>query len=69
MDNDTVEVQRRKCAFKEFLIWYMDKLASKHILNSKKQDLKEYLKFKNEVMSYYIHVPKNWLGNRPEWMK
>lgn len=32
-------------------------------------NLKEYLKFKNEIMAYYIHVPKYWLGNKAEYKK
>lgn len=36
MDDDTNEVKNRKMAFKDILIWYMNNLATKHILNSKK---------------------------------
>ncbi|CAD8111832.1 unnamed protein product [Paramecium sonneborni] len=66
-DKDDILIQNRKKAFKNILVWYFDKLATKHILLSKKQDFKGYLKFKNFVMSYYIHDPKNWAGNKPEW--
>ncbi|CAD8110815.1 unnamed protein product [Paramecium primaurelia] len=66
-DSDTLPNQNRKKAFKEFLVWYLDKIATKHILLSKKQNIKEYLKFKNYVMSYYVHNPKSWIGNKPLW--
>lgn len=35
-DNDSIPDQKRKKAFKEVLVWYLDKLATKHILLSKK---------------------------------
>ncbi|CAD8209288.1 unnamed protein product [Paramecium pentaurelia] len=66
-DSDTLPNQNRKKAFKVFLVWYLDKFATKHILLSKKQNIKEYLKFKNYVMSYYVHNPKSWIGNKPQW--
>ncbi|CAD8212611.1 unnamed protein product [Paramecium octaurelia] len=66
-ENQSLPIQNRKKAFKQVLAWYLDKLATKHILSSKKQNFKEYLKFKNYVMSYYIHNPKSWAGNKPQW--
>ncbi|CAD8100992.1 unnamed protein product [Paramecium primaurelia] len=67
-DKDSIPDQNRKKAFKEVLIWYLDKLATKQILLSKKQNFEGYLKFKNYVMSYYIHTPKSWAGNKPQWI-
>ncbi|CAK62780.1 unnamed protein product (macronuclear) [Paramecium tetraurelia] len=66
-ENQPLTIQNRKKAFKQVLVWYLDRLATKHILSSKKQNFKEYLKFKNYVMSYYIHNPKSWTGNKPLW--
>ncbi|CAD8122432.1 unnamed protein product [Paramecium sonneborni] len=66
-DNDDIADQNRKKAFKNVLQWYLDKVATKHILLSKKQNFQGYLKFKNYVLSYYIHDPKNWVGNKPSW--
>lgn len=65
--NDAVEVKNRKKAFQEYLKFYLDRLATKDILLSKKQDLAGYLSFKNFVMSYYVRLPMEWHGNKPEW--
>ena len=52
-------------AFKEYLIWYLDNLATSHIFNSKTdaKNLSLYLRYKNMVMSYYVHFPEFWYGN------
>lgn len=64
---DAVEVVNRKKAFQDYLKFYLDRLATKDILLSKKQNLAGYLSFKNFVMSYYVRRPTEWRGNKPEW--
>ncbi|CAK57291.1 unnamed protein product (macronuclear) [Paramecium tetraurelia] len=66
-DGDSIQNQNRKKAFKEVLVWYLNTLATKQILSSKKQNIKDYLKFKNYVMLYNIHNPKAWTGNKIQW--
>ncbi|CAD8185426.1 unnamed protein product [Paramecium octaurelia] len=66
-DDDSIRDQNRKKAFKEVLVWYLNKLATKQILSSKKQKIKDYIKFKNYVMLYNIHNPKGWTGNKIQW--
>ncbi|KAM3143293.1 hypothetical protein pb186bvf_004625 [Paramecium bursaria] len=61
------EVNQRKKAFKQFMIFYLDRIATKDILSSKKGDTKEYMLYKNIVLTYYVNNPEIWQGNAPEW--
>lgn len=38
------------------------------ILNGETKNPSEYLRYKNEVLYYYIHQPHEWISNNPDWL-
>lgn len=38
------------------------------ILRGETQNPQEYIRYKNEVLMYYIHQPHEWMSNNPEWL-
>lgn len=58
--------------FRSYLVKFLEEkgifclnLASLYILNSKKKrDFREYLKYKNQVLMYYLRFPEIWNTNK-----
>ncbi|CAK78997.1 unnamed protein product (macronuclear) [Paramecium tetraurelia] len=68
MKEDSQIVKNRKLAFKYYLLWYLNSKATAMILRGETQNPQEYLRYKNEVLMYYIHQPHEWMSNNPEWL-
>ncbi|CAD8045637.1 unnamed protein product [Paramecium sonneborni] len=68
MKEDNQIVKNRKLAFKYYLIWYLKSKATGMILRGETHNPQEYLRYKNEVLMYYIHRPHEWISNSPEWV-
>ncbi|CAD8137392.1 unnamed protein product [Paramecium pentaurelia] len=68
LKEDSQIVQNRKLAFKHYLLWYLKSKATAMILRGETQNPQEYLRYKNEVLIYYIHQPHEWISNNPEWL-
>ncbi|KAM3127806.1 hypothetical protein pb186bvf_020085 [Paramecium bursaria] len=65
--NDKEIDQNRKRAFKQYLIWYLETRATQIILQGETKYPTEYIKYKNEVLLYYVQEPEKWNSNNPEW--
>ncbi|CAD8047591.1 unnamed protein product [Paramecium sonneborni] len=68
LKDDDLLVRNRKQAFKQYLLWYLKTKATAMILRGESQNPEEYLRYKNEVLMYYIHQPHEWMSNNPQWL-
>ncbi|CAK83194.1 unnamed protein product (macronuclear) [Paramecium tetraurelia] len=68
MKEDSQIVRNRKQAFRQYLLWYLKSKATAMILRGETQNPQEYIRYKNEVLMYYIHRPHEWISNQPEWL-
>ncbi|CAD8043998.1 unnamed protein product [Paramecium primaurelia] len=61
------EEQERKRIFQQYLIWFLSSQATKCILQSEANNIAEYVKYKNDVLLYYVQQPSQWYSNKPLW--
>ncbi|CAD8099951.1 unnamed protein product [Paramecium primaurelia] len=62
--DDSNETIQRKRIFQGYLIEFLQKKASLYILKSrKKQKLRQYLQYKNNIMMFYVKYPELWHRN------
>jgi hypothetical protein len=67
-EEETQCIRNRKLAFKHYLVWYLKNKATAMILKGETQYPAEYLKYKNEVLLYYVQMPQEWVSNSAEWL-
>ncbi|CAD8047400.1 unnamed protein product [Paramecium primaurelia] len=68
IQEDNQIVKNRKQAFRHYLLWYLKSKSTLMILRGETQNPQEYIRYKNEVLMYYIHQPHEWMSNNPEWL-
>jgi hypothetical protein len=62
-----VEDLKRKNHFKNYLAWFLINRASIQIIQGEVSNPREYIKYKNEVLLYYVQRPEEWYSNTAEW--
>lgn len=45
------------------MLWYLKSKSTLMILRGETLNPQEYLRYKNEVLMYYIHQPHEWMSN------
>ncbi|KAM3140438.1 hypothetical protein pb186bvf_007418 [Paramecium bursaria] len=66
-EDDSINVQQRKRIFKDYLVWFLTTQGTYSILSCEANNIKEYLRYKNEILLYYIQVPELWYSNKALW--
>lgn len=65
--DESPEVTTRKLRFRKYLAWFLSDRASLHIILGEVNNPREYLRYKNEVLLYYVQRPEEWYSNAALW--
>lgn len=63
-NDDPTDVKMYKRIFKRFAKWFLRERAVRYILKGDAKDKMAYIRYKNDIMLYYINKPETWVSNK-----
>jgi len=63
-ESDTDIEKKQKNVFRAFSEWFLRERSVRYILYGKMKDKKKYIKYKNNVLLYYVRHPEQFKSNQ-----